>query len=283
MTEAEHYYWAKEAVKALVARIRDFEGGSKPLTYGALAAKIGYPVPHSGNLFGANIGYTLGQMGHMFDDMEVGGQRVPMLQTMVVSSSNKLPSDGLKEFVPGYPTLSTDKKRDLANQEYGRIFEFGDRWMEVMNRLGLLPENISLDEQSGPKLFNPWGSEGSPEHRRLREHVYDHPERFGLTYVLRKVQEYPLKSGDAVDVVFETSDCVVGVEVKSARSGLDDLQRGLFQTIKYSAVLCAEELLSGKPRAVQSLLVLESELPRELWRMRKALDVQVIDSFYDKT
>ena len=105
--------------------------------------------------------------------------------------------------------------------------------------------------------------------RRLREHVNDHPEPFGLTDILRKVQEYPLKSRVAVDVVFETSDCVVGVEVKSARSGLDDLQRGLFHTIKYSAVVSAEELLSGKPRVVQTLLVLESELPRELWIMRK--------------
>ena len=59
------------------------------------------------------------------------------MQALVVSTSDKLTSDGLKEFNATYPLLTKEKKKDFVQAEYRKIFEFGDRWEEVLNRLGI--------------------------------------------------------------------------------------------------------------------------------------------------
>ena len=137
MDSKEHAFWAKEILWFLVNYVRSFKGGDKFITYGAVAKAVGYPAPHTGNLFGNNIGKTLGEMGHLFADIKIDGERVPMMQALVVSTSDKLTSDGLKEFNATYPLLTKEKKKDFVQAEYRKIFEFGDRWEEVLNRLGI--------------------------------------------------------------------------------------------------------------------------------------------------
>ena len=110
MTEEEIKDWAKKALVALVSHIKNYTSGDKYITYGDLGSKIGFPEPYQGNLFGSQIGEVLGAMGHMIDDIIVDGEPVPMIQSLVVSSSKKIPSDGLKEFSPTYPNLSLEKK-----------------------------------------------------------------------------------------------------------------------------------------------------------------------------
>ena len=61
MTEIDHEYWARLFLQTVVSRVRDFQGGTKYVTYGELARTVGYPEPHTGNLFGRNIGKTHGQ------------------------------------------------------------------------------------------------------------------------------------------------------------------------------------------------------------------------------
>jgi len=132
MNTINHEYWARKILVYLVRRVRNFQGGEKFVTYGELAREISYPEPHTGNLFGKNIGKTLGVMGHLFDDIVVDGEKVPLIQALVVNQSQKLPSDGLKEFNSTYPKLSVQKKRDFVQSEYRRIFEFGSRWEKVL-------------------------------------------------------------------------------------------------------------------------------------------------------
>ena len=54
----------------------------------------------------------------------------------------------------------------------------------------------------------------------------------------------------------------MAVEVKSLRSSYDDWQRGLYQCVKYRAVLEAQEKLIKM--TVRSLLLTEEELPDDL-------------------
>ena len=49
--------------------------------------------------------------------------------------------------------------------------------------------------------------------------------------------EKTLPSGDAIDVFFENSQHWVGVEVKSKISNEFDILRGLYQCVKYQAVM----------------------------------------------
>ena len=67
-----------------------------------------------------------------------------------------------------------------------------------------------------------------------------------------------------------TDNEVLAIEVKSRDSEWSDLERGVYQCVKYRAVLAAQE---RQGRTVRALLVIESELPRELAGRAKRLDI----------
>lgn len=280
MNDVEHLHWAKTILAFLVERIRKFEGGDKFITYGSLAKAVDYPGPHTGNLFGSNIGKTLGVMGHLFDNLIVDGQPVPLIQALAVGAGKKFPSDGLKEFDDVYPLLSDDKKKDFVLGEYQRICRFGSRWEKVLESLNIesSKESGTIDTATTKGLYNPYGSEGSPEHRALRDYISENPSVINLSSRFNGVTEYPLKSGDSVDVVFEGTQSVTAVEVKSERSGNDDIERGLFQCIKYAAVLKAENKTRNKNLDVKCVLALGHSLPNRLRKVRDVLGITVYEN-----
>ncbi len=280
MSRIEHEQWARRFLVFLVDRVRRFNGGDKFITYGVLAAQTGYPEPHRGNQFGRDIGITLGVMGHMFDDISVDGERVPLLQTLAVGQGSKLPGPGLREFDSTYPQLSTRKKKDFAKAEYRRIFAFGSRWETLLSMLGLSSSGKAAPRSQARNsgLHNPYGSEGSPEHIRLRDYVAANPSIVGVEPRVVGITEYPLKSGDRIDVVFESDSSIVGVEVKSRRSGSDDLERGLYQCIKYASVLNAEMKAELKQREVSCTLAIEGRLPPGLRRIQRRLGVVTLEN-----
>ncbi len=279
MYKKEHEHWAKEILGFLVNHVRNFNGGDKYITYGAVAKAVGYPEPHTWNVFSNNIGKTLGEMGHMFDSMKIGGVSVPMIQALVVGSNKKLPSVGLKEFYPAYEFLTPEKKKDFVQAEYRKIFEFGDRWEEVLNRLGILKsKEVVLGPMKPGGLYNPYGSEGSPEHRALRDFILANPSIVGVSANAKGIPEFPLKSGDFIDAVFEDDKSIVAVEVKSERSGNDDIERGLYQCIKYEEVLKAEDRVEKKSREIICVLVLADSLPFKLRKVRNILGITVYEN-----
>jgi len=116
----------------------------------------------------------------------------------------------------------------------------------------------------------------SDEHRRLKEYVNSHPRRFGAPNGCKEgVTEKRLRSLDEIDVWFVSPGEQLAVEVKSHRSNDLDLERGIFQCVKYRAVLEAENR-AGKIRStVRACLVSERKLPNELARLAKLFDVEV--------
>ena len=69
----------------------------------------------------------------------------------------------------------------------------------------------------------------------------------------------------------------VAAEVKSNVSDQADIVRGIFQCVKYQAVLDAVLLSESKPQNANTVLVLESELPEHLRPLCNLLGVEVID------
>ena len=277
MTPEEHVHFAKMVMRNLVGRVLHYESGPKWITYGELAAEIGYPLPHIYNDFGVRIGETLCEMGHMFDPITIDGERVPILQALAVGSKTKLPSNGLQEFEKTYASLSTNKKRDFAQCEYAKIFNFGSKWNQVLELLGVEESDAGRDTLRQGRRYNPYGSEGSPEHIALRDWVIANPAFFNLPEGTVGLPEYPLKSGDQVDVVFTKDEiALLGVEVKSWRSDRDDLQRGIFQCIKYKAVLTAEATAADKIAEIDCILVAEGTLGTILSQLKAKLGVKVI-------
>ena len=91
------------------------------------------------------------------------------------------------------------------------------------------------------------------------------------------VTELPLPSGDCMDVSFETPAEWVAAEVKSRISSEADVLRGLFQCVKYRAVMEAVQVAAGRPRAARAVLVLEVPLPTNLHAIRNALAIEVLE------
>ena len=92
-----------------------------------------------------------------------------------------------------------------------------------------------------------------------------------VSEVPRQRPKRELLSGDRVDVVYFADEQVLAIEVKSRDSNRADLLRGIYQCIKYGAVLRAQE---DGAREVRTLLVTETALPDDLARVANRLDVR---------
>lgn len=68
------------------------------------------------------------------------------------------------------------------------------------------------------------------------------------------------------------------MEVKSAISNDADIARGIFQCVKYKAVLEAMQLSSGLPQNARAILALETKLSPKLVALKNLLGVEVVES-----
>ncbi len=150
------------------------------------------------------------------------------------------------------------------------------------NDLSAAGEEIPVDvaAPSQEDLGNhKYGSSGeSAEHRLLKEFISNNPSEIGLYNPnLTGSMEYMLPSLDSIDILFEDEKEWIAVEVKSIRSGKEDLKRGLYQCIKYRALMRAVERVSGSARPGKAMLALEGVLPRDLMQINNVLNIPVIE------
>ena len=121
------------------------------------------------------------------------------------------------------------------------------------------------------------GGEGK-NHKFLRESVMKNPHWIMKSIDVISKTEVRLPSGDLIDVEYRTRDGrqIVAIEVKSKDSNEHDLERGIYQCVKYRAVLrahnCAENV---RDCSVRSLLVTEEELFGDLRKIAKSLDIEL--------
>ncbi len=257
------------------------DGLIEGITYQTLATWIERTNKHGvGHAHG--MGDVLGKMGHLLQGIEdEWGEPVPHIQSLVVQktgSDKGLPDEGIREFWPDYPKMSRAEKRNRVSVEHKRIVDFGSRWNDVLDKLGL-PE---VTEEQLPRRF-PYGRGGeSIEHKAFKQYIHDHPELVGAGSNFQRFQEYSLPSNDTIDVLFKSRDGCIAVEVKSSRSDLfpDDYVRGLYQSIKYGALLRAMAQAGSYsiPSEIKSLLVLESSLPDQFRGLARILGVIVIEN-----
>ena len=121
------------------------------------------------------------------------------------------------------------------------------------------------------------GGEGK-NHKSLREWTMKNPRWIMKSIDVESDTEVQLLSGDLIDVVYRTPDGkqIVAIEVKSRDSDEHDLRRGIYQCIKYKAVLCAQNCAEKvRDCSVRSLLVTEEKLPGDLRKIAKSLDIEL--------
>ncbi len=214
------------------------------------------------------------------------GTKVPPINLLVVNEKLNLPGKGANEYIRRFckdyldrnvdPTkLSDRKKRAIIDRAHTEIFDFPS-WGDVLRACGLKETKRSRKRSRSKRRHpNPGGwSSGSESnaHKRLKEQVANNPTVVGLKTDDSGIQEFTLWSGDRVDVYFQRE--AVAVEVKTASAGFDELHRGIFQCVKYKAVLRAQQVHDRIIPVADCLLAVGGVFPKELQEIANVLGVQ---------
>lgn len=128
-----------------------------------------------------------------------------------------------------------------------------------------------------PRIFGGRGE--SDAHKSFKEFVANNPNLFMSNADGVSVEtEFILPSLDLIDVVFTNKSERIGVEVKSRISSIDDITRGLFQCVKYLALLKALHKTTNRELTTRVFLALEGPFPVELENIKELLEIDVIDN-----
>ena len=242
--------------------------------YGELAHEMGIRNPRT-------LNYPLGSIGGALLDLgKQWGRQVPPIQALVINRSSGCPGEGFAFFAPDakkFEGATRRERRLIVDKMLQDVFTFPD-WDQVLDTFGLPPASVvglpSADEISA----HGGGGEGA-EHKRLKEAVSVNPQWFGLPKSLSPGKvEASLHSGDSLDVLFFDSNRRLAVEVKGASAPAREVIRGLFQCVKYEAVLDAEARVAGSRADCEAVLALGGSFPGDLTPLRHTLGVKVFEN-----
>jgi len=261
---------AREALPLLI-RQAEVE---QTILYSDLASELDMPNPR-------NLNYVLDFIGEALVELsEKLGISVPPIQCIVINKNTGLPGEGFYNIFPEakkYKNLSNKEKNDVIKQYLRDVFYF-DHWNEVLDEFGLEPylKNMSIENS---KIFGYGGGGESNEHKEFKEFISENPQLIGLPNRINPGKiEFELPSTDAVDILFANGSELIGVEVKSRISDRNDIIRGIYQCIKYKALIEAMQIVKLKKPNAKTILVLENKLPNDLIFLKNILGVEVIDS-----
>ena len=228
--------YQERARRALPILVRQAKA-QQPMFYGELAAEVGAPNPRTMN-------YPLGAIGQALLNLgKTWGRRVPPIQALVVSKATGLPGDGIAFFAPGaadFKKASRQERQLIVDRMLHEVFTYPD-WYLVLEALELRPTSGPPLPPVSEVVRRGSGGEGA-EHRALKNAVAQNPGWVGLRKGLSPGEtEAPLYSGDSLDVLFKDSRRRTAVEVKGRSASRSDIVRGLFQCVKYEAVLNAAD------------------------------------------
>ena len=261
--------YQQRARNALPILVRQAMANEK-IYYATLAKELDMSNPRNLNDVLDCIGNAVLELNELLSKEE----KIPLINGIVVNQHTGLPGDSV-HFIR--QKLDPRQKEAIVNRELADVFFYG-KWPFVLNELGLkMPDDL------GSRLIESTthqsrGGEGE-EHKQLKAYIADHPEIVGLKKSLGTGEtEVELPSGDTPDVLFQNSKCRVAVEVKSRISNEADLKRGIFQCVKYRAVLKACRSVEIGNYEVNSILAIEGQLTKDLIKIKNTLGVKVFEN-----
>lgn len=276
--------YQERARKALPILVRQAKASEK-IFYEDLAEELGMPNPRNLNYPLGSIGITLQELGKSWKE------EIPPIQCLVVNKNTGLPGEGISGFIsyknePEFKKASTKKKEALVKLVLAEISDY-HRWDSVLKHLGLepapIPESVIQEVEKSALSKRGSGGEGI-EHKRLKQYIANNPQSVGIgTRNWETETEKDLPSGDFMDVSFEGKRRWIGVEVKSKTSDEGDIQRGLYQCVKYQAVMEAYLSVEGRQRNAKTVLALGRKLPKSLIPVKNTLGVKVVDNIKVKS
>ena len=244
-------------------------------TYGDLISALGY-TRYSG------IGSILGNVELVLRKLRKvkGYKDVPTLNAQVKSSKTDIPSHGFEFVYDNYGKLSDIEKKIFIAGINESAYNYS-KWDEVLHELGL-KNAILLPQKQLDAIKNMqygYGGEGI-EHKTLKEYIYHHPKKLKLQNIVLKETEYTIPSGDRLDVFFELGDGThVAIEVKPSSSPELDIIRGIFQCVKYQAVMEAFKKIGCRKTEIKVILLIARELSSQERLLAEELEISYIENF----
>jgi hypothetical protein len=250
------------------------------LTYGEAKRRLEQEVGFERIARAGRTGLTAGTM---VDNLLRVDPKAPLLNVLLVEQATELPSDGAGSYLATRfqePLLKRENAKNLypklwrstfdkaagevyatSEAEWQRLFEaaYGEPLQDRQ-----IAEDRDKRKAGTEKDGLQYGRHGEgPNHRALRLWVCANPGRIRRKFANAKTEtEVTLDSADRVDAVFNLKDQVIAIEVKSRDSNAIDLRRGVYQCIKYRAILEAMDIRQAG--SVLAMLVTEKELPGEI-------------------
>lgn len=229
----------------------------------------------------SGIGYALGCVQNVLEELSRKTKRdIPPLNSLCKNAKTMLPSEGFGYVSKKYNSLDDNGKRIFVEGLDSNAINYA-HWDWVLKELNLKEAGSFTDEQL-EAIKNPQCSHGGEgeEHKALKEYIFEHPENLDIMGVVRKEAEHILPSGDRLDVYFELSDGThVAIEVKPSIAPDQDIARGIFQCVKYSAVMDALRKIECKGYDIQVLLVTAGNFSSQNKVLAEELDVEYVEGF----
>ncbi|MBP7687962.1 MAG: hypothetical protein KA765_08645 [Thermoflexales bacterium] len=271
--EGEKLY-QKRARKALPLLVRQALA-NQPIFYSDLADELEMPNPR-------NLNYVLGSIGQTLQEISVEWKdEIPPINCLVINKNTGLPGEGIGWFITdksSFAKLPRKQQRAVIDMELHKIYAY-PRWRDVLKYLDLeYKENRDYSPLLNAVSKQHHSSGESPYHKRFKELVSKKPQILGLPKSVGIGElEKDLPSGDIADVLFVHGKDWIIAEVKSRISDTADIYRGLYQCVKYQAVVEAYQIEKGFQPSCRVVLVLENEFPVELIELKNLLGIEVIE------
>jgi hypothetical protein len=241
-------------------------------TYGELNRELvrRYKLPPRKSARG--YGPVLSKIASAIDQLSAEWEhRLPPLTILIRDAGSGDPNEGFDEFLQRYVSaeqagkLTEHNRHVLVERATEAVYRCED-WDAVAAYFDV---TIPTHDASEAKpialpLPGPLGDGESEAHAALKRYVAAHPELFAdFGSFGPGTMEALLLSGDEVDVLFASDDQTLGVEVKTGDAAPGELTRGLYQCVKYRAVLQAMHAVKGELKRVQVVLVTPQALSVE--------------------
>ncbi len=269
---------AKPLTRWLIAAAKE----RMTITYGEAKRRLQNEYGFS-TIFSSMMGHPAGAAMDNIHEIE---RDAPLLNVLLVQQGDRLPGRGAGVFLAdrfGEPRLREKNARRTYPDLWRRLFERAaeeiyayqgwDNLFQRVYRQAYEPDTEWAKRQDGidgkERDGLPRGRQGEGlKHKALRLWVKANPGRVvpSLSDV-RSETEVELLSGDRVDVVYYAPYTTVGIEVKSIDSNWVDLRRGIYQCVKYRAILKAQDARADP--VVEALLITETELDGDLKDLAK--------------
>jgi len=275
--------WTEERARLALPILLSLAKSAHKITYRNLdkeiAVQTGQPLIRVLVIYGKVleiVGQALNQLSEEWQE------EIPPLTILAVSEGKGEPSSGVDGFLQRYVTKSTSE--NLTSNNRSAMIERAtnaaynySRWEDVAEYFGVsipgkLPETEPIQLAKPTPILDGGGE--SKAHLALKNHIAEHPELFSSFGDFKNgTIEFRLDSGDEVDVLFQNDEQSLAVEVKTDTASQGELTRGIFQCVKYRAVLRAMYDIEGKLINVQTVLVTPQQLSESHKNAARRLNV----------